>query len=265
MIVLWTVGALTVAVNGKGVGYVADNGQSAIPAQFGEAFIDWFRARTEQTWATYPETPTALWQRGTRWLGAQPEERIAAAEYRWGVRFPPDYRLFLQRLYSVDHPAYAQQYHADGSMTRRERTAFYRWLSEAPEDVATIQSMLDWLRQGLEFDIEQNVLWLDGWGAQPPTLDAQKERIRELVASAPKLLPIYSHRYLLAEPCQAGNPILSVYQSDIIVYGDDLRSYLLNEFADLLGIDPQQARTAAQPDAATYASYVGIPFWGELL
>jgi len=238
---------------------------SPVPDQFGEAFLDWFRERTEQTWATYPETANAEWQRGTHWLGAQTTEQITAAERRWSVRFPPDYRLFLQLLYAVDGSMYGRQYHADGSATRRERTAFYHWLSEAPDDMAAIQRMQDWLHEGLEFDIEQNALWLDGWGSQPPTLDERKARIRELVATAPRLLPVFSHRYLLAEPYRAGNPVFSIHQSDIIVFGTDLRTYLMHEFADLLRIDSDHAQAAARPDTETYASYATIPFWGELL
>ena len=244
---------------------MTDTGISAVPAQFGETFLDWFRARTEQAWATYPETPDATWRRGTHWLGAQPEERVDAAEHRWGVRFPPDYRLFLQRLYAVDRPMYAVQLHLDGSATRRDCTAFYRWLSDASDDIAAIQGRLDWLYDGLEFGIEHNALWLNGWEAPPPTLDARKACVRKLVAAAPRLLPIFGHRYLLAEPCQAGNPVFSVYQSDIIVYGTDLRTYLVHEFADVLNIGGRQAQTAAASDLVTYARYASIPFWGELL
>ncbi|HEY6270031.1 MAG TPA: hypothetical protein VIX11_17150 [Candidatus Acidoferrum sp.] len=44
------------------------------------------------------------------------------------------------------------------------------------------------------------------------------------------MIPIFSHRFLPAEPATAGNPILSVYQTDIIYYGTDLASYFANEF-----------------------------------
>ena len=55
--------------------------------------------------------------------------------------------------------------------------------------------------------------------------------------AAPKLVPIIGHRYLLAEPCKAGNPILSIYQSDIIIYGVTLHNYFLTEFEDLTGVE----------------------------
>jgi ATP-dependent Zn protease len=39
-----------------------------------------------------------------------------------------------------------------------------------------------------------------------------------------------------------GNPVFSIYQSDIIEYGSDLRTYFLREFAQLLGIDEHRWR-----------------------
>ena len=41
---------------------------------------------------------------------------------------------------------------------------------------------------------------------------------------------MYSHRYLPQEPSTEGNPVFSVYQTDIICYGADLQDYLENEF-----------------------------------
>ncbi len=98
-------------------------------------------------------------------------------------------------------------------------------------------------------------------GRRPPTMDAQRKRLREAISSAPKLIPITRHRYLLAEPLRAGNPVLSVYQADIIIYGADLRRFLLIEFADLLGIDRE---SAIQEDMEVASRLEDIPFWGAV-
>jgi hypothetical protein len=50
------------------------------------------------------------------------------------------------------------------------------------------------------------------------------------VARAPILIPVYSHRFIPAALSEAGNPVFSVYQTDIIHYGLDLPSYLHAEF-----------------------------------
>jgi len=53
--------------------------------------------------------------------------------------------------------------------------------------------------------------------------------LTQVLSHAPKLIPIFGHRYLPATPSQAGNPIFSVYQSDVIHYGADLADYLDRE------------------------------------
>jgi hypothetical protein len=118
----------------------------------------------------------------------------------------------------------------------------------------------------LQFDVEHNRLWLSGWGAKPSTLSAQKEHVRASVTAAPRMIPVIGHRYLLAEPCQSGNPVFSIYQSDIIEYGPDLRTYFLREFARLLGIDEDRwcKEHEANTQRAREETYEAIPFWGEI-
>ena len=118
------------------------------------------------------------------------------------------------------------------------------------------------MAEGLQFNVEHNRLWLAGWGAKPSTLSAQKERVRALVAAAPRMIPIIGHRYLLAEPCQSGNPVFSIYQSDIIDYGPDLRTYFLREFAQLLGIDEDRGRNECEAHTQrSEDAYEASPFW----
>ena len=53
---------------------------------------------------------------------------------------------------------------------------------------------------------------------------------KQAIDQAPKLIPILGHRYIPDSPQESGNPIFSVYQTDIICYGRDLEEYLGNEF-----------------------------------
>jgi hypothetical protein len=51
-----------------------------------------------------------------------------------------------------------------------------------------------------------------------------------LLQKQPKLIPIVGHRFLPAEPCEAGNPVLSVWQMvDTIYYGCDLKDFIARE------------------------------------
>ena len=55
-------------------------------------------------------------------------------------------------------------------------------------------------------------------------------KIKKEYKTKPKLIPIYSSRYIPESPKETGNPVFSVYQTDIIYYGFDLLSYFENEF-----------------------------------
>jgi len=62
-------------------------------------------------------------------------------------------------------------------------------------------------------------------------LEQALDRVGQKIAEAPKLIPVYSHRFLPSEPLANGNPVLSVWQTDIIIYhGPDLESYFEREF-----------------------------------
>lgn len=94
----------------------------------------------------------------------------------------------------------------------------------------SIRAQLDWPFNGIAFDIEHKAFWLEGWGARPSDLTDALRIGRSHVAAAPRLIPVAGHRYLPAEPPLPGNPVFSVYQTDIIYYGDDLAAYLRCEF-----------------------------------
>ena len=90
--------------------------------------------------------------------------------------------------------------------------------------------MLDWPLEGLLFDVENNNLWWQEWGERPGGPAARAEVLRDIVRSAPKLVPLVSHRYLPCEPNEAGNPVFSIHQSDVVYYGSNLEDYFAREF-----------------------------------
>lgn len=71
---------------------------------------------------------------------------------------------------------------------------------------------------------------MDEWGLKPTSYEDQKNIVQRELANQPKLIPIYSHRYIPDAPNLAGNPVFSVYQTDIIYYGFDLLDYFIKEF-----------------------------------
>lgn len=143
------------------------------------------------------------------------DAEIAAVETRFGFRFPPDLRAFLQ----IALPRGPQ---------------FPDWRSGGE------QSLRGWLElplRGILFDIEHSGFWLREWGPWPGSVEEACRMAAALVAKAPKLIPIFGHRMMPDEPALPGNPVFSVHQTDIIHYGFDLEDYLRHEF-HLAGREP---------------------------
>jgi hypothetical protein len=147
---------------------------------------------------------------GRIWAEGYTQHDLDVAQETFGLTFPPDLiALFLER-----RPVRGWDWRSDG---------------------ANIRQMLEWPLQGLLFDVDHNDLWWPEWGERPDTAETRAEVLRDLVNQAPKLVPLFSHRYIPSEPNESGNPIFSIYQSDIIYYGADLADYFEREFRNARG------------------------------
>jgi hypothetical protein len=233
-------------------------------------FLRWFRVKTEEAWRDIDVDPIEQyntqgilgghnWQRSTKWQSGLNDREIDAIEATWQISFPPDYRTFLSILNAPDRGQYGTQWSTErpGELERsHDRPTFYDW----KRDIDAVRSALRWPLEGLLFDVENNNLWPDSWGKRPNSAAARQEQLEGLVGKAPRLIPIISHRYLLATPLKSGNPVLSVYQADIIVYGADLRAFLLEELEEL-----SMSAAPARCDEVIAYDFESIPFWGELI
>jgi len=135
------------------------------------------------------------------------DPEIQGIESRFRFRFPPDLRSFLQ----TNVPFWNSP----------------RWHSAIDSE---IQSWLDEPMRGMLFDVEHSEFWLPEWGDRPEHLPDAFKIASMKIGDAPKLIPILGHRYMPALPKEAGNPVFSVHQTDIIYYGFDLEDYLRHEF-----------------------------------
>ena len=181
---------------------------------------------------TFSNAQTVLATAGVQFNRGLTDDEFLRVEHRFGFQFPPDLRAFL----SIGLPVSG------------------RWVDWRGTDEAAIRERLEWPLEGICFDIEHNAFWLDEWGAKPSNLREAFDVARRAVAEAPVLIPICSHRYIPAAPSEPGNPVFSVYQTDIIYYGADLMDYLENEFSYHFG--RAQYRVAKTPRR--------IAFWSRL-
>lgn len=137
------------------------------------------------------------------------DQEVDQIEHFYRLRFPPDYRDFLQQGLPVSFE-------------------FIDWRNAEAE---TIWQRLHAPRQCLGWYVEADRFWLPTWGQRPADLTAALAIADQAYTQAPQLIPILAHRYIPNYLNRAGNPIFSVFSTDTIFYGSDLINYLLNEFA----------------------------------
>ena len=163
------------------------------------------------------------------------DEQIDALEKKYAIKFMPEHREFLKILHTIDRKE-RLEHKNDGEIIIEERPFFYNWLTDEEE----IREKFEWpYRTILEDILGANKVWLKSWGKRPAS-DEDKEAIFSTwFNKTPKLLPLTSHRFLVSDLNLEDRPVLSIWGSDIIVYGWDLRLYLLNELSGYLDITEQ--------------------------
>jgi hypothetical protein len=156
----------------------------------------------------------ALKEKGINFEDGLTDAEFAHSESLYNFSFPPDLHDFLSSGLPVsgEFPNWRS-----GNVQRGTKTI-------------SIAQLMDWPAEGICFDIEKNNFWMLDWDAKPSDLQEAFRLARGLVKQAPALIPVYGHRFLPAEPAVSGNPVLSVWQTDIIYYGTNLVSYLIKEF-----------------------------------
>ncbi|WP_327708899.1 hypothetical protein OG912_08940 [Streptomyces sp. NBC_00464] len=144
-------------------------------------------------------------------------------ERQFGFTFSADHRVFLAA--GLPH----------GS------SGWPDWRNGDPEDLA---ERLAWPVEGVLFDVKHNVFWHPAWPSRPADAADALRVARAELAAVPQLVPVYGHRYLPGMAGEYGHPVLSVWQTDIIIYGNDLADYIRHEFTGWAGNAPTAARTA---------------------
>jgi hypothetical protein len=170
-----------------------------------------------------------LMMAGVDFAAGLTSSEIERAERSYGFQFPPDLKAFISYALPIGK----------------------RWPDWRDTDNEYIRDMLAWPCDGICFDVEHNVFWWSEWGEKPASLEAAFSLAKEFVERAPKLIPVHGHRYLPEKPNAAGNPVLSVYQTDIVYYGNDLEDYFSSEF------HLERSRTNEEP--------ARIEFWSDVI
>lgn len=145
---------------------------------------------------------------------------VAMIEAHFEFTFPRDLRHVLEFALPVGDVPKRSGVIKNGS-------GFPNWRELGLE---VMREQMSWPIEGVIYDVERNGFWLKSWGNKPPTAARAIETAREALTRLPKLIPVYGHRYICESPPRSGNPVLSVWQTDIIYYGGNLQDYLMREF-----------------------------------
>jgi hypothetical protein len=141
---------------------------------------------------------------------------ISRIEEQFDFTFCREHRQFLQLAVPTGEPSWPG------------------WRYGSLED---LQGRLDWPIDGVIFDVHNNAFWPASWGRRPRNEALAEREARAHLARVPKLVPIYSHRYLPADPAPVPSPVFSVYQTDVVYYGDNLLDYVAHEFGGTAGAE----------------------------
>lgn len=155
------------------------------------------------------------------------DREIDRAEREFGFTFADDHRAFLET-----------------GLPRGDKWPDWRHPSES------LAEQLRWPIDGLLFDVAHDTFWYPQWGGRPGDVDEAVLQADSLLAMAPRMVPVYAHRYLPEGLGTYGHPVLSMWQSDIIRYGANLVDYVEHE--------------VAQRKLAEYG-VVTVDFWRDLV
>ena len=135
----------------------------------------------------------------------------------------------------------------------------YNWRDFSEDNVEKIKKYLNMPIEGILFDIQYNSFWMDCFGEKTGDIEQNKAKAEEYLKNAkeeevPRLIPIYSHRYVPSFPDSIDVPVFSVMQTDIIYYGKNIENYFEHEFGN--NYNPEQE--------IADLGVIEIPFWSKL-
>jgi hypothetical protein len=179
-----------------------------------------------------------LESKGIQFVSGLTDQEINNIQGSFNIIFPPDLKVFLQLGLPI----------ADGFVN-------WRYSLESDDYKQKITSLIEWPLDGILFDVNNNAFWMESWGHKPKSHNERQEIVKKNYIKYPKLIPIYSHRYISSDPLELDNPVLSVYQTDVIYYGFNIFDYFAKEFHFDL---PENFNVPSAPVRE-------IPFWSELV
>lgn len=180
----------------------------------------------------YEQLINKLESKGVEFEIGLSNDEIKRIEEVFNIEFPKE----LKELYKIALPI---------------SKGFYNWRNFNDGNIKFIKEVIKRPIKDI-YELVDEVYWCEKWGEEPNNELEKVGIIRSLLKKAPKLIPIYAHRYM-PQVNMKNIPIFSIHDTDIICYGENLTSYLEIEF----GIEKQSD--------IDYEKLTYISFWSDLL
>jgi hypothetical protein len=168
------------------------------------AFFEVLKKESEKYWVDIVPSKGVYGfqvQPGTKWRPGLDEKQLRDFENAVGFSFPLPLRNFYRTMNGVTKPG-INLYGSSG-----EPPAFHPVFYSYPEDMQVMRELIEWICN---------------------EMGVKKEDLESSGIS--RIFPVYMHRFLLIDI--PGNPILSMYGSDIIPYAENLSRLLAQEIFD---------------------------------
>lgn len=167
-----------------------------------ETFFVWLKKASEQYWEKI-ELNRIIYgfqiQKGTKWLPGLGDSDIKEYERIMRFTFPEVYKLFLKQMNGTDKSTI--NIYGECGEPYQYGVGFYSY----PRDLEKVKAKIGWI--------------LDAFKIAPENIDQRQ---------IPHIMPIVEHRFLVMDRCK-GNPVLSMYEDDVILYASSLPQLLVTE------------------------------------
>ena len=157
---------------------------------------------------------------------------VVEIERIYGIVFPKSLQDFLMTVLPVSQ-------------------GFYNWRNKEQANVELIKSVINQPIRYIDENPEE-IYWCEDWGKEPEDSTVFKNEVKKRLKSAPKVMPVFSHRYMPTTD-EENPPVLSIQGSDVIYMGEDIEDYFNVEFG------------AKKQNEIDFLKINPIAFWSDLM
>ena len=180
----------------------------------------------------YEESIKLLKRQGVEFETGLTVEEIAKIEGIYIIEFPRSRKEFLMMVVPISK-------------------GFFNWRNLNQDNVMFIKKIINRPIEDV-YEFAEEVYWCDDWGKEPENEIDIALIVTKLLKSAPKLIPVYGHRYIPMIP-EDNPPIISIHDIDIIYYGQNLEDYFKVEFG------------GKEQGKIEFKNINPVPFWSDIM